>query len=1183
MSRRRKHENDSDSDEESLPTSRNQTPLSQASNGSKRIRLSGHGDGADEPSTQNGDSDTHIPLLAVPQRPRTNGLNGTNGVDTNKHAPGAIVRMKLTNFVTFSSAEVAPGPKLNMVLGPNGTGKSTLVCAICLGLGWGPQHLGRAKDVGEFVKNGCREATIEIELAGGHIRRRNPVIRRVIKHEGNKSTFTINGNASTRNDVLKLAREFSIQIDNLCQFLPQDKVSEFAALSPVELLHSTQRAAAGPEMIQWHETLKKLRGDQKRLQLANGADKEQLTNLENRQEMQRADVERMRQRAEIKKRIELLEKVRPIPTYRKEHKEMREAKDKKAELEKELEELKTQSEPAVRATNAKKDYVDEIDDVVLYQKDMVNEADAEAKKIAGELERVDGTIRDFNSQIEAERKAGVKHRENIKHYQQNINKLDRQIEEEEPEEFDAAFYTEQIREKTRVIRELNAKANEFQEKKREIAREYREKESKIKEAQARLQNLDSQAGQQEARLESVSPETAKAWRWIKNNPDKFEKQVFGPPMVECSVKDPRYADVLESLFQRNDFLVFTAQTNKDFKTLQEVLSIGMKLHDISMKVCSHQVDSFQPPISREQLHSLSFDGWAKDYITGPDPVLALLCSENSLHRTPLVLRDITDEEYKRMESGPLSVWVAGKQSYQVVRRREYGPDASSTRVRPVRPARYWTNQPVDTSAKDGIQESIRGWNEELQQIRQRLESDKAKVAQISEQNNELTKEKMQLDHEKAQKQQALVNYKALPMKRQQQQERLEPAIEAFERVKDRVQELHVEQDKAFLEKAEIAIQYADAVDQIRELYEKLLVSEFRKIEATSDLDTLRARNVDIRENLKTKSAEVAVAQADYKRRRDGIQKNLQPQAQALANEGKRDPELFAILDQVKELDPDQLEAEIDSAKASYEFTHEGNANVIHEFERRQVTIDQLREKLADFEKELNDLDAGIAEIREKWEPKLEAIVQRISNAFSESFAGIGCAGQVSVDKAEHLIPGSRAARNDNEADDTNTTTPHTSNSSDFDQWSIKIQVKFREHEALSVLDSHRQSGGERAVSTIFYLMALQSLSSSPFRVVDEINQGMDPRNERMVHERMVDIACNPNENAGGQYFLITPKLLNGLVYKRGMHVLNILSGEHMPKRYEQLDLKKCVARRREVVAARRKRMANGVNGVGVGA
>jgi hypothetical protein len=53
-----------------------------------------------------------------------------------------------------------------------------------------------------------------------------------------------------------------------------------------------------------------------------------------------------------------------------------------------------------------------------------------------------------------------------------------------------------------------------------------------------------------------------------------------------------------------------------------------------------------------------------------------------------------------------------------------------------------------------------------------------------------------------------------------------------------------------------------------------------------------------------------------------------------------------------------------------------------------------------------------------------------------------------------------------------------------------------ESETLSVLDSHRQSGGERAVSTIYYLMAMQSLARAPFRVVDEINQGMDPRNER---------------------------------------------------------------------------------------
>jgi structural maintenance of chromosomes protein 5 len=122
-------------------------------------------------------------------------------------------------------------------------------------------------------------------------------------------------------------------------------------------------------------------------------------------------------------------------------------------------------------------------------------------------------------------------------------------------------------------------------------------------------------------------------------------------------------------------------------------------------------------------------------------------------------------------------------------------------------------------------------------------------------------------------------------------------------------------------------------------------------------------------------------------------------------------------------------------------------------------------------------------------------------------------------------------------------TPHSATN-----WSADIAISSRsENEQLSVLDSHRQSGGERAVSTIFYLMALQALARSPFRVVDEINQGMDPRNERLVHERMVTIACEENAS---QYFLITPKLLGGLKYHERMVVHTIYSGESMPKEGE---------------------------------
>lgn len=89
------------------------------------------------------------------------------------------------------------------------------------------------------------------------------------------------------------------------------------------------------------------------------------------------------------------------------------------------------------------------------------------------------------------------------------------------------------------------------------------------------------------------------------------------------------------------------------------------------------------------------------------------------------------------------------------------------------------------------------------------------------------------------------------------------------------------------------------------------------------------------------------------------------------------------------------------------------------------------------------------------------------------------------------------------------------------------------------------------------------MAKAPFRVVDEINQGMDPRNERMVHERMVEIACKEHTS---QYFLITPKLLTGLRYDKRMKVLCIASGEHMPADYKRLDISKIIGIKRAIMA-----------------
>jgi len=65
---------------------------------------------------------------------------------------------------------------------------------------------------------------------------------------------------------------------------------------------------------------------------------------------------------------------------------------------------------------------------------------------------------------------------------------------------------------------------------------------------------------------------------------------------------------------------------------------------------------------------------------------------------------------------------------------------------------------------------------------------------------------------------------------------------------------------------------------------------------------------------------------------------------------------------------------------------------------------------------------------------------------------------------------------------------------------------------------------------MLYLLSLQEVTDVPFRVVDEINQAMDPRNERMIFDRIID-QCQRKTDKGSlppQYFVVTPKLLPNL-------------------------------------------------------
>ncbi|GIQ79825.1 structural maintenance of chromosomes protein 5 [Kipferlia bialata] len=107
---------------------------------------------------------------------------------------------------------------------------------------------------------------------------------------------------------------------------------------------------------------------------------------------------------------------------------------------------------------------------------------------------------------------------------------------------------------------------------------------------------------------------------------------------------------------------------------------------------------------------------------------------------------------------------------------------------------------------------------------------------------------------------------------------------------------------------------------------------------------------------------------------------------------------------------------------------------------------------------------------------------------------------------------------------------------------LSLETNFRKDATSTV----GRSGGENSVSSLCMSAAAHCVCEFPFRVVDEINQGMDHKNESMVHDVMLGTACQEREEGmvHPQYFIGTPKLPCDLKWDK--------EGDYLPARVHVL-------------------------------
>lgn len=1012
-----------------------------------------------------------------------------------------------------------------MIIGPNGTGKSTFVCAVCLGLAGAPTLLGRQKALAGFIKNGEQSATVEITLKNkpGH-----PEV--VIKREffqTNKSDWYVNNRQSSEQKVKTLLKEMNIQLDNLCQFLPQEKVADFAKLTPEKLLEETERAIE-IDLLNKHQQLIGL--DQEKAELVETLETKSKDYDRLSEERKRFEEEARKYEAFQKKKGELEDheklityaKIQDIKVQQQTLKRDRDLKKRNLE---EFEELvKPYEDAASQFDDAVQEYVNMIYD----KKTQYSESSKDLDKYNEELSELETAQQKVLSRIEAyTTRAESKRRELQKAQDSLANTLEERgkfkiVEPSQIEEYTQKT-TALFGEKSEIIGRIEDREGELKRLKREEV-ENADRINKTKQqfkSTDRTHILDNQRGA----FSRIAEQTKRAVQLLRSADfSSFKGSVFEPPCLTLATTRNEYAAYLEELVDGQTTYALTAVSKEAYNEISKELFEKYKVNVPFRYLSNKRLD---PALSKEELNNLGFDGYLRDFINGPKAVIQMLSETSFIHDVPVSIRGLSDNQIMNLQrpvNGQLRFrkFLSGDVMYNLSISK-YGSKQVTMRTSQVNmhPQRFSAGGMSD-ERKHQLNETIRKCQSQIEEISSKKDNIKRNI--------EVLKEELEPLDQQFKETEELVKqakyFKHQFDKYTQRAESLEQKIQVLESEANR--DYTKELKKCQRKLKQIAEQRIKTLANITVVQIKLNT-------LSQDLSLLEAKKFD-QENKKVSVQNLTEGISQEK-------KNLEreyAEAKRRYQEAKSDEKRHALVEQTKKFTAEErdrlnvlvlkyIEEEkfseiavrdmIEGLDSELKLLGTSSKASVSSLERINNHLEDLGNEIPQLEMSIKQKTHSLKEIHDEWEPKLFEMVSKISSKFSSIFPSVGSAGEVRIAKAVK-----------------------------YSDWRLEILVKFRDEAELRVLDSHSQSGGERAVSTVFYMISMQELTTSPFRVVDEINQGMDARNERVVHKHMVEVACQENTS---QYFLITPKLLTNLYYSEKMRIHCIMAGPWTPNPLEK--------------------------------
>ncbi|KAE9616263.1 putative structural maintenance of chromosomes protein [Lupinus albus] len=1012
----------------------------------------------------------------------------TRGEDD--YMPGNILEIELFKFMTFGHLKCKPGPRLNLVVGPNGSGKSSLVCAIALGLCGEPQSLGRATSIGSYVKNGEESGYITITLRGDHKEERITITRKINKN--NKSEWLLNGNVVPKKDVAETIQRFNIQVNNLTQFLPQDRVCEFAKLTPVQLLKETEKAVGDAQLPEQHHALVEKSCALKQIELSLEKNEERLKQMKELNVELEKDVERVRQRDELLAKAETMKKKLPWLKYDMKQSEYLEAKERQKDAENALKEaakiLSDHQEP-IKKQKKKRDALDakcrkimsSIAENAKKRTEHVEKENILEVELQGKYKNMEELRRDVESRQERLLKA-----------REELAAAELELENVRPYE---AFQDELKRLKDEYL-ELDSSARQVRQSKSQVENEMRHKRSSLMQCKERLRDMNNKNTKCLHLLQKSGAENIfEAYKWVQEHRSEFNKEVYGPVLVEVNVSSQLHAAFLEGQVANYIWKSFITQDSSDRDLLVKHLKpFGVPVLNFT-GVDGQQREPFE--IS-EDMHALGIYSRLDQILDAPGAVKEVMIEQFILDHSYIGSKETDQKAAEVPKLGISNLWTP--ENHYHWSKSRYGNHISAVVDQVGRPQLLLTNLDLGeieklSSQERELEESIANLEENVKRFQ---EKERSLLNQAASRRKQWEDISISAKNEKS-------KHKAITERVAQKRLLLES--------KEKEDNIDSVMAKLFEQASNYKIQRFHNAMKIKDLLVEAVGYKKCLVEQRMAFFELDAKIGELEANLK-QHENVAVQTSTHfnncKKEAENFQQQLTDYLKHAKSIARLTPELEKeFLEMPTTIE--ELEAAIQDTISQANSILFVNPNILEQYEHRQQQIGDLAAKLEASKKESMKCLAELNDIKGKWLPKLRNLVAQINETFSHNFQEMAVAGEVSLD--EHDM--------------------------DFDQFGILIKVKFRETGQLQNLSAHHQSGGERSVSTIVYLVSLQDLTNCPFRVVDEINQGMDPINERKMFQQLVRAASKPNTP---QCFLLTPKLLPDLQYSDACSILNVMTG-----------------------------------------